>query len=257
MADVPMRREGLAGPLSHVGGEREMIRCAMLVAVILTGSGTALGSPASMGWSWTNSRLTPRDEACPDGALVCDHDGSFESAYAWQGQDEAAPYYGAFAEAYDLGEGTITCGAFWLTSLSGWYTPDTADCYVWAGGVGSAPGAVLAAVLSVPLSGVPPWPQVNENVVEMHVAVEGAFAIGYWGPWAGDLAWYYCAADLDGPVGHPWTCIAPGSGYASGWQDPSIIWGPTRSMGLGVYFESNPTPAASPTWGAIKAMFRR
>jgi hypothetical protein len=59
----------------------------------------------------------------------------------------------------------------------------------------------------------------------------------------------------DGPGGHPWTCIAPGIGYPSGWQDPSVVWGETQSMGCSVNFEQS-TPIEPATWAVVKALFR-
>ena len=38
------------------------------------------------------------------------------------------------------------------------------------------------------------------------------------------------------------------------WTDPSVVWGPTMSMGLGFY-TTTPLPAESVTWGSIKALF--
>jgi hypothetical protein len=32
------------------------------------------------------------------------------------------------------------------------------------------------------------------------------------------------------------------------WQDPTVVWETTQSLGLGVYFEGAPTEAGSPTW---------
>jgi hypothetical protein len=45
-------------------------------------------------------------------------------------------------------------------------------------------------------------------------------------------------------------------GLPSGWQDPSIVRGPTQSLGIGAHFEVGGTPAESRGWGAIKALFR-
>jgi hypothetical protein len=91
----------------------------------------------------------------------------------------------------------------------------------------------------------------------MGIAVTGPFTVGFWGNWPGVLCGYFCAADLNGFGGYPWTNVAPGIGYPTGWNDPSIIWGTTQSMGCGAYFgtECGPIPADSQTWGSIKALF--
>ena len=59
--------------------------------------------------------------------------------------------------------------------------------------------------------------------------------------------------------------MAPGIGYPTGWQDPTLVWGDTRSMFIGVSFSRDPSgieefpeeapPTESPTWGQIKAIF--
>ena len=192
--------------------------------------------------------------------FVVHHDGSFENAYAWQYGGAVAPYYGAFGEAYDAGYGDTICqAAYWVSA--GYFVGQTADCYVWESGIGSSPGAVLGVVADVVFSNVPDWPACGENDVTLCIYLGGPFTVGYWGNWPDALCGYYCAADLNGPGGHPWTCIAPGIGYPSGWQDPSIVFGPTRSMGIGVDLIQIGglccySPAESPTWGSIKAMFR-
>jgi hypothetical protein len=63
------------------------------------------------------------------------------------------------------------------------------------------------------------------------------------------------SADENGPGGHPWTHVAPGFGYPTGWQHPATIWGETRSLGMGVYVAEGPTPVTPGTWGRIKALY--
>jgi len=209
----------------------------------------------SLGHSDETTIVGPERE-CSGGTLVHNHDGSFEYGYNWTYGGCQPPYYGAFGEGYDLGIGKIRCAAYWLAGFPGFGIAEPADCYVWNGGVTEEPGEVLAVITDVHFSGIANWPMVSQHDVDINVDVLGAFTIGYWANMQGGWDFYVCGADLDGPPGHPWTCIAPGIGFPSGWQDPSIVWGPTSAMGCGVYFESNPTPAESPTWGAIKEMFR-
>jgi hypothetical protein len=144
---------------------------------------------------------------------------------------------------------------YWLTTLPDFWFDPPADCYVWDGGVDSTPGAVLAVFTGVSFSAIPPWPTVRQYDVAMDVSVTGPFTIGVWPEWLEGMIDYFFAADENGPRGHPWTCIAPGIGYPSGWQDPSLVWPGARSMGCGVYFEHG-TPAETETWGSIKALFR-
>jgi hypothetical protein len=135
-----------------------------------------------------------------NGTLFVNHDGSFENGYAWQYGGSVAPYYGAFGEGYDLGAGVVCCGAFWASTLPGYYFGQPADAYVWDGGAGSNPGAVLGMVPGNVFPNVPNWPTCAENDVTMGIAVTGPFTVGFWGNWPGVLCGYFCAADLNGLV---------------------------------------------------------
>jgi hypothetical protein len=228
----------------------------VVVGLVVFAGAAGASNFGSLGYSEETTIVGPGMDACSGGILVHNHDGSFETGYAWQYTGTVPPYYGSLAEAYDLGNGTIVCGSFWVSGLPGPYIPPhSADCYVWDGGVEAAPATVLAIIAGATFEMIPNWPSVAQNDVEMNVLVSGAFTVGYWGNWPGGLCYWFCGADLNGPGGHPWTCIAPGIGYPSGWQDPSVIWGPTRAMGCGVYFEQA-TPIDRETWGSIKALFR-
>jgi len=224
----------------------------LLLALALAAVAAHASDPVSLGYSDQTVVIGPGPDACAGGILIHNHDGSFENAYAWQYGGQRPPYYGAFGEGYNLGRGMVWCAVCWLTR--GGDYPATGDCYVWAGGFGAEPGEVLALVSGVDFDPYY-WPMVTQYDVEMNLAVDGPFTVGCWGDWPGHVAAWYCAADLDGPGGHPWTCIAPGLGYPSGWRDPSIVWPAIRSMGFGAYFEQS-TSVSSETWGAIKAMFR-
>jgi hypothetical protein len=231
-------------------------RVAVLVAIALLSTLPSRASNAvSLGYSDETTIVGPGTDACASGVLIHAHDGAFEDGYAWRYGGVVSPYFGALGEGYDIGAGTIACVVFWLTTLPGFWEPTIADCYVWDGGIGTTPGAVLRVVTNAELPNMTIWPTFGENDVDMSVSVDGPFTIGYWGPWPGASPWYFCGADLDGPGGHPWTCIAPGIGYPSGWQDPSIVWGPTSALGIGAYFEQA-TPVETETWGAVKALFR-
>jgi hypothetical protein len=233
-----------------------MTRCIVLIAAL---SLVALTSGASnfesLGYSDETTIVGPGSDACADGSLMYHHDDSFENGYSWAYLGCQPPYYGAFGEGYDLGPGTVFCGAYWLTTVPGLFNGQTADCYIWEGGTDTPPDAVVGVVTGIVFGNVALWPQVGQNDVDLNIAVTGPFTVGYWGNWPDTEYGYYCAVDLNGPQGHPWTCIAPGLGYPTGWADPSTIWGPTRSMGCGVYFGQG-TSVESPTWGALKTLFR-
>jgi hypothetical protein len=206
---------------------------------------------------------------CSDGELFVNHDYSFETAYCWHFEGIQPPYYGCHAEAFDLGPGYIACGAFWATQINYLLPRIPADVFVWDGGITCEPGNVLILVPGAePWPNICHWPSCCQNDVEIMLIVAGEFTAGYWADFSGECCEYYCAADLDGAGGHPWTCIAPGQEWPSGWQDPSVVFGPTKSMGIGVYFEprdpssvdefpDGEPPSESPTWGQIKALFRR
>ena len=68
---------------------------------------------------------------------------------------------------------------------------------------------------------------------------------------------WWVGADLDGPGGFPYTNIAPGIGFPTGWQDVSVLWGPTQALGIGAeVLPCDPVPTVGTTWGRIKALLR-
>jgi len=193
---------------------------------------------------------------CPPATLYQNYDGTAENGYCWQYGGVVPPDYGAFAEGYSLG-GTCwyVCGlALWLTQV-GYYTGGpVVDAYVYDSD-GVNPSTVLGATTGISPGAIAYWPSISQNDVAITaVAVPGDFFVGYWSNWPGSLCQFYCAADLDGFGGLPRTNIAPGIGYPTGWNDPSIIWGPTMAMGVGCWV-SGPTPTKETTWGAIKHLY--
>ncbi|MBD3337259.1 MAG: hypothetical protein GF355_17240 [Candidatus Eisenbacteria bacterium] len=195
---------------------------------------------------------------CADSLRVAHHDGSFEFGYAGCCGWTQPPYYGAFGEAYDLGPGTIRCASYRVTAVPNSYQGQPADCYVWSGGVGGPPGAVLAAAPGVVFEDVPLWPEVGRNDVVFDLHVDGPFTVGYWGAWPGEIAGFFCTADTNGVGGHPYVHVAPGlSGLDPGWQHPADAFQVrVASLGLEVYFQRDPVPARSTSWGAIKTLYR-
>jgi hypothetical protein len=190
------------------------------------------------------------------GTLMVNHDFSFENGYAWRYAGIQAPYYGAFGEGFSMGGGTnVQCIALFLSDL-GYYTGQLCDVYIWEGGVSGLPGNVLTVMTGYTPGAPATWPAVSEHDADIpdYVVAGTEFTVGYWGNWPGLLQGWFVGADLDGFGGYPWTCLAPGSGYGTGWTDPSVVWGTTMSMGLGFYYGES-TPAESATWGSIKALF--
>jgi hypothetical protein len=191
------------------------------------------------------------------GIPVYNHDMSFENGYCWQINGCQPPYYGAYAEGYDLGEVNVECGLFYLTQI-GYYTGQTLDAYVWDGGVYGPPSGVRCVVPGYTGMTIGYWPTCTLNEFELGCCVDTDFAVGYWGDWAagGDqiCGWYVCS-DENGFGGNPWTCIAPGIGYPTGWNPVTVTFPDCVSLGLGLTITDDPSPAESQTWGSIKALF--
>ncbi len=186
------------------------------------------------------------------GALAHNHDGSFEHAYYW-GLTKP-PHYGAWGESYHLGAGTVECGVFWFTTL-GYWVAEPIDLFVWDGGTHGPPTNLLWMMTEVVVPNYPLWPAIGSNEFEIGLRVERDFTVGYWSPSGhGDL---HIAADENGSGGQPWTCIPPGLGYPSHWQHPGVVHPDCVSLGIGVTFTDEPTPAESETWGLIKSVFLR
>ena len=205
----------------------------------------------SLGYSEETRILPHLGEDCT-GVLIHSHDDSFETAVAWSGAAVQPPYFGAFAESYDLGQVNIECGAFWLTQTGG-FVDDTADIYIWSGGITGEPGGVLW-MLSDHLFAPPAvWPNLSQHNVEIGHCIDGEFTIGL-RPNHGAAAIIFTGMDRD-TDSNPWTCIAPGIGYPEGWQHPSVVFGhPQVTMGIGVH-ATGFTRVQSSTWGAVKALF--
>ena len=184
-------------------------------------------------------------------------DGSYESAYAWAYERCLPPDYGSFAERYEGCE-QVTAVVLDVTD-DGYFDNQFLDAYVW-GDDGGVPGGVLAVQLDEHLPAVPAWPEVGRYSVGLTEppSVDGVWWVGFWGRWAHMDPGFWIGADQNGPGGgSPKTKIAPGQQWPEGWQDVPAEWGPTAALGIGAEVEECPTLVESPTWGAIKALFRR
>jgi len=197
--------------------------------------------------------------------LDLNYDGTAENGYCWQYAGIGAPYYGAFAECYSGGP---VCGIeLFLTGVG--YPCNSLTLYVWddAGGM---PGSVLASVPGVNPCPVSSWPSVTAHDFAIAANPSGNFWVGYWSDDSAQPCGYFVGADLDGFGGCPFTNIAPGIGYPTGWNNASNVWGPTQALGIGVWMGATPTqsigigawvkacgpvPVKESTWGQIKNLY--
>jgi hypothetical protein len=206
--------------------------------------------------------------------LMHHHDMTFENGFAWHYGGVEPPYYGAFGEGFapqwdferfgvqgmpqNVSPEGIECAVFWFSHL-GQYSGHTCDVYIWEGGVTCPPAAVLLMVPDFDPGSPAFWPNVSEHYLYLGFAQHGVgeCTVGYWGNWPGQGIGWYVAADCDGFIaGNSWTCLAPGSGYGTGWVDPAVVWGPFSSLGIG-YTGSGFVQTKNSTWGGIKSLFEQ
>lgn len=223
----------------------------LLAVLVLTASANASDFD-SIGYS-KETTVIARNSAHCTGIYVQNCNATFENGYCWPPAGIVPPYYGASGESYDFGCVTVECIRLYLTQ-TGQYQGQPLDIYVWDGGISSKPGAIQTVVPGVVPSNVPFWPTIGENDFEVCLSVQGDFTVGYCYTY---VCWYDCyiAVDEDGPSGHPWTNIAPGIGYPTGWQHPNVMWPGCVSLGIGFYMWTGFSPVNDGTWGAIKALF--
>jgi len=176
----------------------------------------------------------PDSNPCPGSDLFLSSDGSYENGYAWQYGGIVPPNYGAFAEGF--GSGGSICGVQLALTQVGSFHDWPIDVYIWASD-GLNPDYVLSVTTGIHVSPPAYWPSISlHDIRVVDTGVSGcAYFVGFWGNWPGMLTPWYLGADLDGPGGLPRTNIAPGIGYPTGWQDPSVVWGPTMALGIGVH----------------------
>lgn len=225
-----------------------------LMGVIATGA-SAAENAGSVGLG--QGILVPGGDTNPcGGTLYLNFDGSAENGFCWQYGGIVPPYYGAFAECYEW-QGCV-CGIELLLTGIG-YPCRAFNAYLWDD-AGGTPGNVLSMTSGLNPCPVATWPNISTHDFALTGAVVGGpFWIGYWGDFSAQACGYFVAADLDGFGGCPFTNIAPGIGYPTGWQNASSVWGPTQSIGIGAWVNnadpcgSNPTRET--TWGQIKTLY--
>lgn len=213
-----------------------------------------------------DGQLAPIEEGgC--GKLVMNSDGTYEGGFGWTYGGVVPPEYGAFAECYS-GDASVCAVTLDLTGIGGEWEGRTMDVFVWEDHAG-IPGSVLCMVSAVNPGPVALWPAISRHTVELPepCQVPTAWWVGYWGDWQDDQAGWYIAADTrPSPLnraertyslgnGCPLTKIAPGLGYPTGWQDVSMVWGPTHALGIGAEIVT-PTPIRETSWGRVKQIYQ-
>jgi len=198
-----------------------------------------------------------RDDPCPQSTLLLNYDGSAENGYCWHYHGTIPPYFGAFAECYPYDPvNAEVCGIqLHLTSLD--YPCLPLDAYVWQDEAG-VPGQVLSMTPALDPCPVSQWPSVSTHDLALEpVLVSGSYWVGFWVDLSMQPCGWFVAADTDGPGGCPYTNIAPGIGYPSGWQSVSVVWGPTQAVGIGAWARpAGENATAATSWGHVKLLYR-
>ncbi|MFN8549649.1 MAG: hypothetical protein U0527_17185 [Candidatus Eisenbacteria bacterium] len=194
-----------------------------------------------------------RDESC--GQLLLNADASYETGYNWQYGGVRVPNFGALAECYTATQASVCAIALDLTQV-GFGAPSLIDLYVWDDDEG-CPGTVLCLRNSVHLGAPAFYPAFSRDTIPLdNCCVDGRVWIGFWPQWPGQIAQWYVGADLNGPGGCSKTNIAPGIGYPSGWNNVSVVWGPTQALGIGCEVQScAPVAVSKMSWGKVKALY--
>ena len=239
-----------------------MRQCTAWIAILVTVGLAGAGDLGVLGGSEETVLIPFAGEDCI-GGRVANHDGTFEGGYCWQFGGVVPPYYGAYAEGFEgMGSVGVECGIYWFSQV-GYFAGAPMDAYVWEGGFCTEPpgpynppGAVLCVVPGVVPTNIPLWPEVGENQVEFGCCSVGSdFAVGYWADFSQDICEWFIMGDDNGFGGCPWTCIAPGIGYPTGWQSIALIFPGCLSLGIEATILEEPSPAESQTWGSLKALF--
>jgi len=234
-----------------------MKKLSLLFALLLMAGAASAADFSSTGVGVGVLVPSADENPCPGSELLCNDDGGFENGYAWQYGGIVAPDYGAFAEGYEITESSV-CGVQLKLTQVGNFVGQSCDVYVWDSD-GTNPNNVLAVATGVVVSAPAQWPSISNHDVDTPDIAEmtGGVFVGYWGNWPGAGSGYYVAADQDGFGGLPRTNIAPGIGYPTGWNDPSVVWGTTQALGLCAYVSGEPPiPVENATWGEIKNLYK-
>jgi len=240
-----------------------MKRLTILLALLslFAGSAGAVITAGSVGHGQGIILPGTDSNPCPPAELCLNFDGSAENGFCWQYGGIVPPYYGAFAECCDFGEGFAICGIELLLAGLG-YPCGPLDAYVWAD-AGGVPGTVLGMNPGLNPCPVATWPSVSTHDLSIpDTSISGVAWFGYWANFSAQPCGYFIVADTNGFGGCPYTNIAPGIGYPTGWNNVSAVWGPTQSIGIGAWYYQGghipidpPVPTEETSWGRVKLAF--
>jgi hypothetical protein len=227
---------------------------ALLGVMAFVGGAAAVDNQVSLGPGNGTVIPSPDTNPCPGSTLFCNADGSYENGFTWQYGGVVQPYWGSFAECY-FGAGNCCGIQLNLSTLTGFYLGQTLDAYVWDDNGG--PNNVLGVTVGVAITTPGTWPVITQHDIDIaDVGVGAAWWPGYWGNWPGALAGWFIGADTNGFGGCPYTYIAPGIGYPTGWNNASVVWGPVQALGICAYWmEGDVNPTETRSWGAIKNLY--
>lgn len=228
----------------------------LLVLASLSSRAAAQQAAVSVGRG-PGSAVSSQNPSC--GTLYLTSDGVYESGWAWAYGGIASPYFGAFAECY-FDAGMVCAAVFDLTQAAD-QKNQVMDVYIWDD-LGGAPGAVLCLIPGIDPGPIAYWPVTSRHTVEIPggCCTGLEWWIGYWGDWPGQHQGWFVGADLEGGpwerLGCPYTNVAPGLGFPTGWANVNTVWGPTAALGIGAeVVPCEPTPNQRRSWGAIKALY--
>jgi hypothetical protein len=197
----------------------------------------------------------PAGDPCPPATLLRNYD-RVDDACCWQYGGIMPPCYGAFAECYDTGEeARYVCGVQLLLTGLG-YPCHPCNVYVWSDD-GGVPGTVLSVTAGADPCPVATWPSASTHDFAVEpVLIQGAFWTGWWADFSQQPCGYMTTNDFDGVSGCPYTNIAPGLGYPTGWHDVAYVWGPMRAIGIGAWVRDETVPTRESSWGRVKRVYQ-
>lgn len=222
----------------------------LAVAALVAGAAANAAEYAETGYSTDTVLIESGDGGC--GTLVMNADGTYENGFAWRYGGIVPPDYGAFAECYS--GASKLCSAVYDFSTTGTQAGQSMDIFVYNDAAG-APGPVVFTSRVTP-GPVAFWPSISRHTFAIDTpCTADAWWVAYWGNWPGAVQGWFVGADLDGFGGCPFTNIAPGIGYPTGWNNASVVWGPVQAIGIGAEVVPCGVPVIESTWGQIKNLY--